>query len=111
MRYQYGMSVGHTYMCNDAFPAPTVPSTGADFDHNLGVQLDSIGGSLNNLFLFALDTNNRPSVLGGENPAIGGVGEGEMSESRENTEIEPLADHFDDMDDRELLVYHEMYQI
>ena len=33
MRYQYGMSVGHAYMHQGAFPPPHVPSIPPDFDH------------------------------------------------------------------------------
>ncbi|TEB15351.1 hypothetical protein FA13DRAFT_1721217 [Coprinellus micaceus] len=35
MRYQYGMSVGHAYMLNAAFPGPQVPVIPHDFDHCL----------------------------------------------------------------------------
>ena len=44
MRYQYGLSVGHTYMHQEAFPEASVPSIGADFDHILGIEMASIGG-------------------------------------------------------------------
>lgn len=33
MRYQYGMSVGHTYMNTAAFPPPHVPTLPPDFKH------------------------------------------------------------------------------
>lgn len=33
MRYQYGMSVGHTYMHTAAFPPPRIPSLPPDFKH------------------------------------------------------------------------------
>lgn len=35
MRYQYGMSVGHTYMHGPDFPSAVIPSIPQDFDHCL----------------------------------------------------------------------------
>jgi hypothetical protein len=35
MRYQFGMSVGHTYMHTSSFPAATIPAIPPDFDHCL----------------------------------------------------------------------------
>jgi hypothetical protein len=35
MRYQLGMSVGHTYMHTSSFPSPSVPVIPLDFDHCL----------------------------------------------------------------------------
>lgn len=35
MRYQWGMSVGHSYMY-PKFPPPSIPTIGPDFDHCMG---------------------------------------------------------------------------
>ncbi|KAJ3533279.1 hypothetical protein NMY22_g7397 [Coprinellus aureogranulatus] len=39
MRYQYGLSVGHTYMYTDDFPRARVPVIGADFNYGPHVEL------------------------------------------------------------------------
>ena len=41
MRYQHGMSVGHTYMHSKDSPAPTpIPSIPSDFDHCLDFRIN-----------------------------------------------------------------------
>jgi hypothetical protein len=40
MRYQFGMSVGHTYMHAASFPVSTVPAIPPDFDHCLDALLE-----------------------------------------------------------------------
>ncbi|KAF6765315.1 hypothetical protein DFP72DRAFT_1039273 [Ephemerocybe angulata] len=45
MRYQYGMSVGHTYMYSGIFPPPTVPEIPPTFDHRTSRQATTASSS------------------------------------------------------------------
>ncbi|KAJ3526888.1 hypothetical protein NMY22_g9993 [Coprinellus aureogranulatus] len=80
MRFQYGMSVGHTYMHESHFPSAVIPSIPTNFDWCLDIP--SNGG----------DNDDGEEEMGWS----GGIGYERQG-------------GLEDMDDRELAVYQEMY--
>ena len=120
MRYQYGMSVGHTYM-HSLFPIPTLPSIPTDFDYCLQnlqppvshgsepAQASSSSVTLtSNALGPELDDHRNGMDLA---DASGDV----VMHDDDSFEVDQAefghadCDYLDDMDDREILVHEEMY--
>lgn len=143
MRYQYSMSIGHTYMRDGNFPPPVVPHIPPCFNHYLesektnappshGTSAD-LTQTTPSLATPAPDGIHGPSTANSTvtpvplaatapepslQPAEGGQSEGSEDLSIQGDgmvepgidEEEGLAgDHWDDMEDRELIHYDDMY--
>jgi hypothetical protein len=111
MRYQFGMSVGHTYMHGPDFPTATIPSLPSDFDYCLDhdKREHAQGPSSTDSTSGAVLSVNGPSesLIEAVEPAAatGEDGEGLNEEDAGEGEL----DYCDDREDWERDAYAEMY--
>ncbi|KAJ3546960.1 hypothetical protein NMY22_g1843 [Coprinellus aureogranulatus] len=121
MRYQLGMSVGHTYMHTmPAFPPPHIPSIPADFDHCLDIAPSATvptptqreEASLHQEQPDSTRHEQQEEVDYGEqntNPCDQDerLGEANDSDLSETSDVDE--DRLDHLDDTELVAYDDMY--
>ncbi|TEB24923.1 hypothetical protein FA13DRAFT_1796782 [Coprinellus micaceus] len=124
MRYQLGMAVGHAYTHTAGYPPPRIPTIPPDFDHYTDVkpaatpatstptQVVQGASHAGSILRHEGGMERRPEEVAGSPTAkVGDPNMDEGSDREDEGEDEGNADYIEELDDREMFAYTEMYGV